>query len=64
MVNIKIMAIDFTTLKERTAKRAEERSKEFRVIIVGGRHFDNYELLNKKCDFYLKVKSVNYEKIK
>ena len=26
---------------------------EFKVIIAGGRDFNNYELLKAKCDYYL-----------
>lgn len=29
---------------------------EYKVIIAGGRHFDNYTLLKEKCDFYLQNK--------
>lgn len=29
---------------------------EYKVIIAGGRHFSNYELLKEKCDYYLQHK--------
>lgn len=28
----------------------------YKVIIAGGRHFDNYQLLKEKCDYYLQNK--------
>ena len=32
---------------------------QLKVIIAGGRHFANYDMLIEKCDYYLN----NYEKI-
>ena len=29
---------------------------EYKVIIAGGRHFDNYDLLKERCDYYLQNK--------
>lgn len=29
---------------------------EYKVIIAGGRHFNDYELLKEKCDYYLQHK--------
>ena len=29
---------------------------EYKVIIAGGRHFNDYELLKEKCDYYLQNK--------
>lgn len=29
---------------------------EYKVIIAGGRHFSNYELLKERCDYYLQNK--------
>lgn len=29
---------------------------EYRVIVAGGRHFDDYQLLKEKCDYYLSQK--------
>lgn len=31
----------------------EQGYSTFKVIVAGGRDFDNYELLKEKCDFYL-----------
>ena len=42
---------------ERVSKKAMEARPEYKVIIAGGRHFDNYELLKEKCDYLLQDKS-------
>ncbi len=41
---------------ERVSKEDLEARPEYKVIIAGGRHFDNYELLKEKCDYFLQDK--------
>lgn len=33
----------------------------YKVIIAGGRHFDNYQLLKEHCDYYLQNKMKEYQ---
>lgn len=59
--SIKLIDIDrniFPGLTESHAtkvylKELNISSKEFKVIIAGGRDFNDYELLKRKCDYYL-----------
>ncbi len=41
---------------ERVSKEDLEARPEYKVIIAGGRHFDNYELLKEKCNYFLQDK--------
>lgn len=35
--------------------------ERYKVIIAGGRHFKDYELLKEKCDYYLKNKLKEFQ---
>ncbi len=37
--------------------------QDYRVIIAGGRYFNNYQLLKERCDFYLQSKKRSHNVI-
>lgn len=38
-----------------------EEKQQYRVIIAGGRYFENYDLVKAKCDYYLSNKKQTHQ---
>lgn len=40
-----------------------EEKQQYRVIIAGGRYFENYDLVKEKCDYFLSEKKKTHQLI-